>query len=90
MGMKKDKTRAYCPRCRHEQVFVRSKIYHGVHAFFTFVTLGLWGVCYAMIGIAQYFRPWRCEHCRWHKPEFRETSGGRVGVTVEVAPPRAA
>ena len=75
MGMKKDKMkgkiRAYCRRCRHEQVFVRSVIHHRVHLFFSVATLGLWAVCWGAICLAQYFRPWRCEHCRWPKPEFR-------------------
>ncbi len=68
--MKKDKIRAYCRRCRHQQTFVRSEMHHGVHLFFTILTLGLWGVCWFSIYLGQLFRPWRCEHCRWHKPEF--------------------
>ena len=70
-GMKKDKTRAYCRRCRHEQTFVRARMHHGVHLLFTVLTLGLWGVSWLSIYLGQLFRPWRCEHCRWHKPEFR-------------------
>ena len=68
----KGKIRAHCRRCRHEQVFVRSVIHHRVHLFFSVATLGLWAVCWGAICLAQYFRPWRCEHCRWPKPEFRD------------------
>jgi hypothetical protein len=70
--MKKDKTRAYCPRCRHTQIFVRAKMHHGVHLLFSVLTLGLWAVSWLSIYLGQHFRPWRCEHCRWHKPEFRD------------------
>ena len=71
-GMKKARIRAYCRRCRHQQTFVRSEMHHGVHLLFTILTLGLWGVSWLAIYIGQLFRPWRCEHCRWHKPEFRD------------------
>ena len=69
--MKKDKIRAYCRRCRHEQTFVRAQMHHGVHLLFSVLTLGLWAVSWLSIYLGQIFRPWRCEHCRWHKPEFR-------------------
>ena len=79
-GMKKDKTRAYCRRCRHEQIFVRVKIHHRLHLLFSIVTLGLWAVSWLAIFIGQRLRPWRCEHCSWNKPEFAQDRGNSVGV----------
>ena len=70
--MRKDKTKAYCSRCRHEQVFVRATMHHGLHLLFSILTLGLWAVSWLAIYIGQRLRPWRCEHCNWTKPEFRE------------------
>ena len=46
-------------------------MHHGVHLLFSILTLGLWAVSWVSIYLGQLFRPWRCEHCRWHKPEFR-------------------
>jgi hypothetical protein len=46
-------------------------MHQGVHLLFSILTLGLWSVSWLSIYLAQLFRPWRCEHCRWHKPEFR-------------------
>lgn len=46
-------------------------MHHGVHLLFSILTLGLWAVSWLSIYLGQHFRPWRCEHCRWHKPEFR-------------------
>jgi hypothetical protein len=43
---------------------------HALHLFFTLATLGLWGVCWISITIGMLFRPWRCQHCGWHKPDF--------------------
>lgn len=73
-GMKKDKQdkmRAYCRRCRHDQVFLRAQMHHGVHLLFSVLTLGLWSVSWLSIYLGHRFRPWRCEHCGWHKPESR-------------------
>lgn len=84
-GMKKDKTRAYCRRCRHQQTFVRAQMHHGVHLLFSVLTLGLWAVSWLAIYLAHFFRPWRCEHCRWHKPEFRAAEEG--GREVKIAVP---
>ena len=92
-GLKNGKFRAYCRRCRHEQIFVRTRIHHGVHLFFTLATLGLWGVCWGAICLAQRFRPWRCEHCSWPKPEFRDGGDDRAEpkeAPVEGPGPRAA
>jgi hypothetical protein len=33
-------------------------------------TGGLWLVSWAALCIGKTLRPWRCEHCGWHKPEF--------------------
>ena len=85
-GMKKDKTRAYCRRCRHEQTFVRARMHHGVHLLFSILTLGLWAVSWLSIYLGQLFRPWRCEHCRWHKPEFRDGGEGKDEPKAEAEP----
>ncbi len=80
--MKKDKIRAYCLRCRHQQTFVRSQMHHGVHLFFSVITLGLWAVSWLSIYLGHFFRPWRCEHCRWHKPEFSNDAGGKTPLAA--------
>ena len=93
MGMMKGKTRAYCRRCRHEQVFVRSVVHHRVHLFFSAVTLGLWSVGWLAICVGQFFWPWRCEHCRWAEPEFRDCRDEKAeakNVEEEAPGPRAA
>lgn len=51
-------------------------MHHGVHLLFSILTLGLWAVSWFAIYVSQHFRPWRCEHCRWQKPEFREGGDG--------------
>jgi hypothetical protein len=61
---------AFCPKCRHAHIFVRTPINHGMHLLLSLATLGLWLVSWAAICIASRFRPWRCERCGWHKPEF--------------------
>jgi hypothetical protein len=45
-----------------------------MHLLFTVITLGLWLVPWIAVCIAQVMRPWRCEHCGWHKPVFRNPS----------------
>jgi len=66
--MTKDKIHAHCARCRHQQIFVRADINHGLHLLLALVTGGLWlALC-----IGKFVRPWRCEHCGWHKPESSE------------------
>ena len=70
--MKKDKTKAYCRCCRHEQIFVRVKTHHRLHLIFSILTLGLWLVGWLATSIMQRLRPWRCEHCSWPRPEFLE------------------
>lgn len=63
--------RAYCAKCRHRQSFVKTKVNHVLHLILTILTLGLWGISWAAHTIGMYYRPWRCKHCGWHKPEFR-------------------
>ena len=86
-GMKKDKTRAYCRRCRHEQVFVRVKIHHRLHLLFSILTLGLWSVSWLALYIGQRLRPWRCEHCSWPRPEFREDEERKAGPGERASEP---
>jgi hypothetical protein len=35
------------------------------------LTAGLWIISWIALCIGKVMRPWRCEHCGWHKPEFR-------------------
>jgi hypothetical protein len=72
--MKKDKSRAYCPRCRHQQVFVEAEICHTLHLGLSILTCGLWLVSWIALCIGKLIRPWRCEHCGWHSPEFNRAS----------------
>jgi len=69
--MKKDTIRAYCPSCRHHQTFVRVKTNHWAHLALSVLTCGLWLVSWGAVCLGVLLRPWRCEHCGWHKPEFR-------------------
>ena len=64
--------RAYCAQCRHKQSFVMTKVNHPLHLALTIATLGLWGISWAAHSIGMMFRPWRCKHCGWHKPQFRD------------------
>jgi len=68
--MRQDKIRAHCPSCRHQQIFIEDKINHPLHLTLVFLTGGLWLVSWIAICIGKFLRPWRCEHCGWHKPEF--------------------
>jgi len=88
LGKTKDKTRAYCRRCRHVQIFVRARMHHGVHLFFSILTLGLWAVSWFSIYLGHRYRPWRCEHCGWHKPEFREDCPEDSSADEKSAEPR--
>jgi len=67
---KKNRIRAYCNKCRHEQVFIKMEINHILHLVLTIITVGLWGVCWVAICLGKLIHPWRCEHCGWHWPEF--------------------
>lgn len=42
-----------------------------LHLVLTICTGGLWLVSWVAVCIGQVMRPWRCEHCGWHKPLFR-------------------
>jgi len=68
---RKHRIRAHCTRCGHEQLFVEVEISHLVHLAVTFATFGLWLVGWLSVCVSKIMRPWRCEHCGWHKPEFR-------------------
>jgi hypothetical protein len=68
--MRKNKIRAHCPRCRHQQLFVRAKINHLLHFTLSILTAGLWLISWVAICIGRVVRPWRCEHCAWHSPDF--------------------
>ena len=76
MNKAKDRVRAHCPRCRHQQIFVRAEITHWLHLALSILTFGLWLVSWAALCIGKVLRPWRCEHCGWHKPEFRNRPPG--------------
>lgn len=71
--MRKQKVRAHCPRCRHQQLFIRATINHPLHLLMVLITGGLWLVSWMAVCIGNLMRPWRCEHCGWHKPEFGPT-----------------
>jgi len=46
------------------------------------LTGGLWLVSWVALCIGKVMRPWRCEHCGWHKPEF-----GRQSLPAKPAEP---
>ena len=68
--MKKDKVRAHCPRCRHQQTFIKARLNHPLHLVLSLLTAGLWLVSWAALCVGKVLRPWRCEHCGWHSPVF--------------------
>jgi hypothetical protein len=68
---KRSHIRAYCSQCRHEYLFIKARHHHLLHLIATICTLGLWLIPWAAICVGQMMRPWRCEHCGWHKPVFR-------------------
>jgi rubredoxin len=78
---KKDKVRANCPRCRHRQLFIRATVNHPLHLVLSICTAGLWLVSWLAVCIGSMLRPWRCEHCGWHKPEFGPALGGEPSST---------
>lgn len=63
--------RAYCPRCRHQQPFLRSRFDWKLHSAMTLLTCGLWSVAALSAMIKRLVWPWSCEHCGWHEPDFR-------------------
>ncbi len=62
---------AHCTSCGCDRLFVRHGVRHQVHFFATLLSLGLWLIPWLAICIEGASRPWRCEACGWHKPEFR-------------------
>jgi hypothetical protein len=68
--MKKDEAWAYCPRCRHKQLFIKEQIDHRLHLILAILTGGLWAVSWAAVCVGKTIWPWRCEHCGWHNPDF--------------------
>ena len=62
---------AYCASCRSQNYFVPAKLNHGRHFLLTLLTLGLWAIVWFIFGLGAFLRPYRCEECGWHKPEFR-------------------
>ena len=77
---------AYCARCRHPHVFVRTETNHGVHLLLSVATLGVWLVSWASACIGNIFQPWRCEHCGWHKPESIPLSDAEEKMPAEPNP----
>jgi rubredoxin len=78
---------AHCPRCGHEQRFVSVETNHLLHLVLTIFTLGLWFVCWISLCVSKLMRPWRCEHCGWHKPEFRHIDNQTLSATRELPDP---
>jgi len=63
---------AHCPHCRRESVFIEGRVAHRKHLLLTIVTAGLWLVPWAAMILGKLLRPYRCQVCGWHKPEFRK------------------
>jgi len=81
--MNREKTKAYCRDCRHDQVFVRATMRHGWHLAFSIVTLGVWSLCWLAMWIGQRIHPWRCEHCSCNAPDFRGLEAREAAVAAE-------
>jgi hypothetical protein len=71
--------RAFCPRCRHQQPFVRARFDWKLHVVLTVLTLGVWAICLLSSAIKRALFPWRCEHCGWHQPDFRSPGERSAG-----------
>ncbi len=84
--MNKDKVHAHCPRCRHQQLFIRATVNHPLHLVLAVCTVGLWLVSWIALFIGSKMRPWRCEHCGWHKPDFERASQRRPATIARHAP----
>lgn len=69
--MSRRSIRAYCPRCRHLQPFLKARFDWKLHLLLTVLTVGVWGICLVSAGLKRFIWPWRCEHCGWHEPDFR-------------------
>ena len=61
-----------------------ANINHGLHVMLSLATGGLWLVSWLALCIGKFMRPWRCEHCGWHKPEF----GHQSELAAPAQPPR--
>ena len=79
--------RAYCPRCRHQQPFVRARFDWKLHGTMTILTLGLWSIAAISSAIKRMMWPWHCEHCGWHEPDFRSPEERKDGAVKPM--PRA-
>ena len=77
---------AHCPHCRQQSLFVHARISHGRHLLLTLVTGGLWAFLWIGLCISKALRPWRCESCGWHKPEFRTTLRTQVAGVPGLSP----
>jgi len=61
---------AHCTRCGCERSFIKCRTRHLLHFLATLLTAGVWLIVWVTISIERAMRPWRCEKCGWHKPEF--------------------
>ena len=73
--------RAFCPRCRHQQPFVRAQFDWKLHVLLTILTCGIWLVVALSSTIKRLLWPWRCEHCGWHEPDYRSPRERREPVS---------
>jgi hypothetical protein len=55
-------------------------MHHGVHLFFSLVTIGLWAVSWLSIYIMHRRHPWRCEHCGWNRPDFNHATSENTEI----------
>ncbi len=72
---------AHCPHCRCESLFVEARVAHHKHLIFTVLSAGLWLIPWAALVLGKLLRPYRCQICGWHKPEFRKimrSASGRL------------
>ena len=61
---------AHCPQCKHASRFLRFEVNHKMHALFTVLTAGLWGISWIALIIGQRLHPWRCNQCGWNEPDL--------------------
>ena len=60
-----------------------------MHAIFTVLTLGLWGISWAALTIGQRIQPWRCDKCGWNEPDFSKVRKRSKGAETEKPPTQA-
>ena len=77
--------RAFCPRCRHQQPFVRARFDWRLHGLMTVFTFGIWLVAALSSAVKRILWPWTCEHCGWHEPDFRSPKERLAGSTMSFA-----